>query len=174
MAERGLNISDVSRATGISRNAISALYHNTGKGIQFDTLDKLCDFLKVTPNELILYMPFKYDIQMNEYEMPILEKQGDQTIYDGGKLLYEGNIRLWYKGREINGTYKIDVSLSYFEKLNNVDIRITYSDEINECLSEIPRLFTSAIEEEIVSHILSDLESGDFDYDPETTWVNVL
>lgn len=62
LAERGMNISELSERTGLSRNTLSALQNNTGKGIQFDTMDAICKLLDVLPGELFTYadVGFKY------------------------------------------------------------------------------------------------------------------
>ena len=52
LAERGLKITKVSKDTGLSRTTLTALYYNRGQGIQLDTMDTLCNYLKITPNEL--------------------------------------------------------------------------------------------------------------------------
>lgn len=41
------------KKTGISENTISLMVNNASKGIQFDTLEKICEALNVTPNDLI-------------------------------------------------------------------------------------------------------------------------
>ena len=46
MKEKDINISELSRATCISRTTLTALYYNTCKAIQFETLNKLCEFFK--------------------------------------------------------------------------------------------------------------------------------
>ncbi len=53
MAERGLNISDLSKATGLNRNTLSSLYNNEAKGVQFETLDKLTDYFGVDVDSII-------------------------------------------------------------------------------------------------------------------------
>ncbi|MGM7683192.1 helix-turn-helix domain-containing protein [Cytobacillus sp. Hm23] len=53
MAQRGLNITALSNETGITRNTISALYNNQAKGVQFETLTKLCDFFDVDVSEIL-------------------------------------------------------------------------------------------------------------------------
>ena len=58
MAERGLKISDLYEETGISKTTLMALSENSGKGVQFDTVDKLCNFLGVTPCEFFDYSPY--------------------------------------------------------------------------------------------------------------------
>jgi len=57
LAERNLKISQVSKDTGISRTTLTALYYNTGQGIQFETLNKLCLYLKTTPEKIISFHP---------------------------------------------------------------------------------------------------------------------
>ena len=58
LAERRLTISRVSADTGISRTTLTALCGRAARGVQFDTLNALCQYLRVTPNDLFLYRPF--------------------------------------------------------------------------------------------------------------------
>lgn len=46
--------------TGISKNTLSLMSNNSSKGIQFDTLEKICNALDITPNDLI-------DIQQDDF-----------------------------------------------------------------------------------------------------------
>ncbi|WP_332649690.1 helix-turn-helix domain-containing protein [Lysinibacillus sp. 54212] len=52
LAKRKLNISQVAELTGLSRNTISSLYHETAKGVQFQTLEALCFFLECKVGDL--------------------------------------------------------------------------------------------------------------------------
>ena len=58
LAQRRLTISKVSQDTGISRTTLTALTGGRAKGIQFDTLNALCQYLNVTPDALFIYRPF--------------------------------------------------------------------------------------------------------------------
>ena len=58
LAERRLTISRLSQDTGISRTTLTALASRTARGIQFDTLNRLCLYLKVTPDALFIHRPF--------------------------------------------------------------------------------------------------------------------
>ena len=58
LAERRLTISRVSQDTRLSRTTLTALASGSAKGIQFDTLNRLCQYLKVTPDALFIYRPF--------------------------------------------------------------------------------------------------------------------
>ena len=62
LAERRLTISRVSADTGISRTTLTALSGRAARGIQFDTMNALCQYLRVTPNELFLYRPFDLSV----------------------------------------------------------------------------------------------------------------
>ena len=53
MAERGLKIADLYNATGISKTTLMAIANNNSIGIQFETLDRLCNYLDVTPNDFL-------------------------------------------------------------------------------------------------------------------------
>ena len=68
LAERHLTISKVSADTGISRTTLTALSGRGARGIQFDTLNALCQYLRVTPNELFLYRP--YDVAIDCEGLP--------------------------------------------------------------------------------------------------------
>ncbi len=57
LAQRNLKISKVFQDTGISRTTLTALAYNHAQGIQFDTLNTLCTYLKVSPADLILHVP---------------------------------------------------------------------------------------------------------------------
>ena len=58
LAQRRLTISRASQDTGISRTTLTSLASGAAKGIQFDTLNALCQYLKVTPGDFFLYRPF--------------------------------------------------------------------------------------------------------------------
>lgn len=55
MGARRLKISEVSTATGITRQTLTTLYYERGRGIAYDTLETLCRYLGIQPGDL-LYM----------------------------------------------------------------------------------------------------------------------
>lgn len=54
MDKNGLSIQEVSKMTGLSRNTVSQLYNNSGKGVQFETLDRLTKALNISVHDLII------------------------------------------------------------------------------------------------------------------------
>ena len=65
LAERKLTISKVSLDTSISRTTLTALANNSGTGIQFETLDKLCQYLNVDPSTFFLF--YNGDLKIDFY-----------------------------------------------------------------------------------------------------------
>lgn len=53
LEERKIKITTISRETGISRTTLTALVYGHAKGIQFKTLETLCLYLDVTPNDIL-------------------------------------------------------------------------------------------------------------------------
>ena len=59
LGERKMKMAELSRMTGISKNALSDVYYEKGKAIRFETLEKICEALGCTVGELIEYQPYK-------------------------------------------------------------------------------------------------------------------
>ena len=54
LQEKQLKITKVSNDTGISRTTLTFLSNGEAKGIQFSTLETLCNYLNITTNELFI------------------------------------------------------------------------------------------------------------------------
>ena len=57
LGEQRMRVSELSKLTGISQNALNKIYHNKTKGIDFDTLNKLCNTLQINSQELFEFTP---------------------------------------------------------------------------------------------------------------------
>ncbi|HCM90751.1 MULTISPECIES: helix-turn-helix transcriptional regulator [Vagococcus] len=75
MAERGIKISDVFEATNISRSTLTSISQNESKMIQLETIDSLCNYFDITPNEFFDYAPYilKYDSYIPDYREEAIE-----------------------------------------------------------------------------------------------------
>ena len=56
LGEQRMRVSELSKLSGISQNALNKIYHNKTKGIDFQTLDKLCEVLKCSTQDLFQYI----------------------------------------------------------------------------------------------------------------------
>ncbi len=59
LGERKMKMAELSRQTGISKNALSDLYYEKVAAIRFETLEKICEVLGCTVGELLEYQPDK-------------------------------------------------------------------------------------------------------------------
>lgn len=57
LGEQRMRVSELSYLTGISQNALNKIYHNKTKGIDFNTLNKLCNVLQRNSQEIFEFTP---------------------------------------------------------------------------------------------------------------------
>ncbi|WP_081776183.1 helix-turn-helix domain-containing protein [Companilactobacillus nodensis] len=57
LGSRLLRVTDVYKATGISRSTLTNLYYRRTKTIRISTLTKICDYLDIPLSSLIEYYP---------------------------------------------------------------------------------------------------------------------
>ncbi|WP_392425220.1 helix-turn-helix domain-containing protein [Dolosigranulum pigrum] len=68
LAERNYTATDLHEGTGISKTTLTSLVNNTGKGVQMDTIDKICNFLDVNISDFFIYSPYMIDLEYSEKE----------------------------------------------------------------------------------------------------------
>ena len=59
LGERRIKITELATIAGIAPNTVLALYHEKGKGITWEVLDKICSALNCQPGDLIEYVPVR-------------------------------------------------------------------------------------------------------------------
>ena len=57
LGEHRMRVSELLKLTGISQNALNKIYHNKTKGIDFETLNKLCNILQKNSQEIFEFTP---------------------------------------------------------------------------------------------------------------------
>lgn len=57
IGERRMTVAETAKLAGLNYNTVYNLFHDITKGIDFETLDKLCFALNCTPNDLFRYIP---------------------------------------------------------------------------------------------------------------------
>lgn len=124
MAKREINITELHKATGISRNTISAIYNNTAKGIQYDTLDKLCTFFNVDSNEILEY------IFMNIYI-------GDKFINEYNQEYFHIQVSNQNKTFETTIRFNTVSQKDLYENISHT-LNIWLNDDIAFEISEVP------------------------------------
>lgn len=59
MGEKRITITEVAKSTGMSASTISNIYNEKVKRLDFDTLEKLCEFFNCNIEDIIEYIPDK-------------------------------------------------------------------------------------------------------------------
>ena len=57
LAIRKIRMTELSRISGVGYGTVFGLYHEKITRIEFETLNKLCNALECTPNDLLVYTP---------------------------------------------------------------------------------------------------------------------
>ena len=57
LAEKRLKVADAVRETGISKTTLHKIYNDQSSRIDFDTIDKLCEYLDVKVGDIFEYVP---------------------------------------------------------------------------------------------------------------------
>jgi putative transcriptional regulator len=57
LAEKRLKVADAVRETGISKTTLHKIYNDQSTRIDFDTIDKLCEYLDVKVGDIFEYVP---------------------------------------------------------------------------------------------------------------------
>ena len=55
MAERNVKSKDLAEFIGITESNLSLLKQGKVKGVRFETLEKICDFLSCQPGDILVY-----------------------------------------------------------------------------------------------------------------------
>ncbi len=67
LGKRRLKIAKVAADTGISRTTLTSLYYDSGKGVQFETINTLCIYFGIEIGELFTTFPFDIFVEECEY-----------------------------------------------------------------------------------------------------------
>lgn len=116
LAEQGYSATDVYNATKISKTTLTSLVNNTGKGVQFDTINSLCKFLKVEPKDFFVYTIYDYEIR-DFYQTDLFYTSNDPK---NGDLLY------------IQTHYKLSVFIDDGILPTQFEYDLTAIDDVND------------------------------------------
>jgi len=179
LAERNLKITKVSNDTGISRTTLTYLANNYSKGIQYDTLNTLCNYLHITPGDLISYVPVDVCItyihrtgksnEQLEIEAEITYNGITKTCGLCGNAFLsfpDPNEPYFTSAINMRKPDSVDIDISLWEPLTDADIDLEKENNfIKSALHLLPISFIKDIENEITNEIVNDL---DYEYDLST------
>lgn len=88
LGQKKIKISQVIKDTKISRPTLTALYYDTSKGINFHTLNILCEYLKVSINDILLFYPIDIDTINVKFNETIFDDGDTYTCYFDGLIKF--------------------------------------------------------------------------------------
>lgn len=117
LSERELTISQVAKDTGLSRTTLTYMVQNNSKGIQLATLNQLCQYLHVRPEDFFEYYPFDvaYQFQRDQDKIIVLAE-----LLESGQVVQSAQVT----GKVANDTCQIAYSelerqfAKYFDQLS--------------------------------------------------------
>lgn len=121
MAERNLKITKIAKDTGISRTTLTSLANNYSQGIQFDTLNSLCKYLNVLPNDFFSYSNFEILIS------PIIELDNIDFSYI--------NIPIQIKENSFVYNCKLFFKIQYTKGETNIFLKLTNVDNLKDFIN---------------------------------------
>lgn len=111
LAERGIRISKVANdIPNLSRNTISATAQNESKMIQLETINSLCQYLEISPNDFFEYLPFDVSTNISEIQPLKIVNAGKDNEPIGATL----------------STFDYDLFISVSKKLANITTNKTF------------------------------------------------
>ena len=158
LAEKGLKITDISRETGISRTTLTSLSNNYSKGIQFDTINVLCNYLDTTPDKLITYVPVDISI------LEIKSKPTDDRNLSI-KVKMNKNHFNYYTYLDATCTYNSSKTFNLEESkiLHDIDISVGIDNylendwdqsEIENTIEKLPEVFKNDFKNQLIDCII--------------------
>ena len=178
MANRRLKIADVCKDTDISRPTLTALYYGTGKGINFDTIDKLCTYFHCQPNELL----YVYDLEIDDVEILSCDEvypyiSESKKVFQLEPPVYKGEIRFKSSSFSVNRVvFHLGIAMDYHQAYNSAKLFLESQKDVifpflpNDLRLDFARKilqrFISNIKEKYDNSIGSGkLEPNKFEYD---------
>ena len=177
--ENNIRISKIANDTGISRTTLTALSEGHTKGIQFDTLNKICRYLKIEPADLFVYSP-----------IDIIPKIQSLKLSNVDTYFYSDNN--WYVGNaDISTTLFLNIetdSRKFSVECNGtgiivddlIQITLTTDDDIkgvqdlDKIYNELPRELQVDLER-IIGNLYEDyLKSFEFETDAYIATIPLL
>lgn len=153
LAERKLKISKVAADTGISRTTLTVLYHNTGKGVQFDTANSLCIYLDVSMSELFTVVPIDFSVESCSVSLKLpREDDGYSKVSFTLKVASRNRTEFPYIKGRIDGN---EVTFDATQDANSAE----ENEFLSNALKMLPRSGLSLLEGKLCSALEAEIQS---------------
>lgn len=159
LAERNISITQVSNDTGISRTTLTSLM-SVAKGIQFETMNTLCNYLKITPSDLFIYVPYDVKIELESFRYKY-DSSANFISFFIEVLKENRKYRLLFNGYIDNFEKDFDIQLDLYQELETEEDKDDFKN-IKYYLEKLPIQFFVDIENQIRKIFVEELRHSDF------------
>jgi len=148
MKKNNTTITQIYKATGISRNTLNQMYNNKSKGIQLDTLEKLINYFDISINQFIVKDSNRCKITFDYSSKPkvvIAKARNQATAFDQPikfvsqidnkeKFKCDASVSCGYMNLDTVHMIgmRIDINTKSDEEINNVISSLDYYSEIEK------------------------------------------
>ncbi|WAW14417.1 helix-turn-helix domain-containing protein [Peptostreptococcus equinus] len=172
LAKRKMSLTNLSKKINISRTALSQLSNNTTKGIQYDTLNRICTYLNIDPGELIAFHPV---------EIKCLRCSINYNALDFDKLYrndqVDGHLEFEIVKNGIMSICKTDIIcyISFIDDVLSIKSAIFLDnlEELKSTISDLPDVFFYDLEQDVKSTIEKSFDGipSKYEFDIDLEWV---
>lgn len=165
LAERGLKISKVAKDTGISRTTLTALANSTSQGVQLETIDKLCMYLKTDVSSFFVFHPSTVSLVLskdNDITYLFLTIRYNAQIF---KVLLEVFVTpVYINDPSFSKASSYDISLFMANSYSEITAKFSKDDEweignewfVKHYYPKLPIIFRTDLENKIKNSIIKE------------------
>ncbi|MBC1286902.1 helix-turn-helix transcriptional regulator [Listeria booriae] len=163
IAERRLNISKLSEETGISRPTLTQISKNENKMIQLETINQLCMYLEISPDDFFSYLPYEFEFDFLSSDL-VIDFVGTKTYIDVESFNFDFTFELVIKVVYKDGYIPINVSGSlgiskHFEKRLVITLKVENenSDAWQKYISDLSVDFRHIFDDSVIKFLKLNL-----------------
>ncbi len=116
LESKNLSVNQVSKDTGISRQVITNLMTNKSKGVQFNTIDILTDYLKITVSDFFYKVLKNYVVFINHKQ----DSLKDINLLDGVDVTLTLKVIELSEDKGEKNSYDLPINLSIIKNTNKI------------------------------------------------------
>ena len=168
MIDRGITATQLFNDTGIARSTISKISNNKTDKINISTVDKLCNYLMVSPADFFDYIPFEISMKAGFDNYDSLSELAEemQFAFEGWEEPVFLIINIFHLGKKLTIEYQGScfVNTQNFFKCSNIQFKISKdNDGASDTIFNWPIQFQNDFAEIVREYIQST-----FDIEPSS------
>ena len=163
MIDRGITATQLFNDTGIARSTISKISNNKTDKINISTVDKLCNYLMVSPADFFDYIPFEISMKAGFDNYDSLSELAEemQFAFEGWEEPVFLIINIFHLGKKLTIEYQGScfVNTQNFFKCSNIQFKISKdNDGVSDRIFNWPIQFQNDFAEIVREYIQSTFD----------------